>query len=136
MSWDLFVQDLPAQAKSVADIPDDFRPGSIGKRSEIIASIVSLIPKASFENPSWGLIDGSGWSVEINLGAEEECQGFAFHVRGGDIALGAVAMILQRLNLRAIDSQSGEFFVADGSAIESFRQWKTYRDQVLRDDLD
>ena len=131
MSWDLFVQDLPSEAKRVADIPSEFRPSLIGKRSEIIDGIISIIPTADFSDPSWGQIDGQGWSIEVNLGPEEKCRGFALHVRGGDAAVGAVAAILQRLNLRALDSQTGEFFVADESAVESFRQWKKYRDHVI-----
>jgi hypothetical protein len=130
MSWDIFVQDLPSEAKTAADIPSSFRPSLIGKRSEIIDRIIEIIPAADFTDPSWGLIDGEDWSIEVNLGQEEDCRGFALHVRGGDVAVGAVAAILRRLNLRALDSQSGEFFSADNNAIESFRQWRQYRDQV------
>ena len=132
MSWDIFVQDLPSEAKRVTDIPSSFRPSHIGKRSEIIDSITSVIPTADFSDPSWGLIDGQDWSIEVDLGQEEDCRGFVFHVRGGDVAVGAVAAILRRLNLRALDSQTGEFFVAGESATESFRQWKRYRDEVTR----
>lgn len=131
MSWDIFVQDLPAEPKTVADIPSSFRPSHIGKRSEIIDSITSIIPTADFSDPSWGRIDGQDWSIEVNLGQEEDCRSFVLHVRGGDAAVGAVAAILRRLNLRAIDSQTGEFFVAGESATESFHQWKRYRDQVI-----
>ena len=131
MSWDVFVQDLPSNVKTVADIPGSFRPSLIGKRSEIIDRIIGIVPSADFSDPSWGLIDGQDWSIEVNLGQEEDCSSFALHVRGGDAAVGAVAAILRRLNLRAIDSQTGEFFVAGESAIESFQQWKSYRDQVI-----
>jgi hypothetical protein len=44
----------------------------------------------------------------------------------------ALSAILRRLNLRALDSQTGEFFVADENSIESFQQWKKYRDDVTR----
>jgi hypothetical protein len=130
MSWDIFVQDLPSEAKRVADIPSGFRPSLIGKRSEIIDSIIRVIPTADFSDPSWGLIDGQDWSIEVSLGPEEECPGFTLHVRDGDGAVGAVAAILRQLNLRALDSQTGEFFVANESAVESFRQWKKYRGDV------
>ena len=132
MSWDIFVQDLPSEAKTVADIPSSFRPSLIGKRSEIIARIIGIIPSADFTDPSWGMIDGEDWSIEVNLGQEEDCGHFSLHVRGGDAAVGAVAAILRQLNLRALDSQTGGFFAADGDAIESFRQWRQYRDQVTR----
>ena len=131
MSWDIFVQDFPAEAKTVADTPSSFRPSPIGSRSQIIDIITSVIPTADFSDLSWGLIDGQDWSIEVNLGQEEDFRSFALHVRGGDAAVGAVAAILRRLNLRAIDSQTGEFFVAGESATESFQQWKRYRDRVI-----
>jgi hypothetical protein len=130
MSWDIFVQDLPSEAERVADIPTSFQPSLICKRSEIVESIIDVIPTADFSDPSWGLIDGQDWSIEVNIGPEEECRSFALHVRGGDAAIGAVAAILRRLKLRALVSQTGEFFVADQSANESFRQWKKYQDGV------
>jgi hypothetical protein len=131
MSWDIHVQDLPREAKCVAEIPADFRPGVIGKRQEIIDSIVTLLPSASFSDPSWGIIDGEGWSIEVNLGSDEECRGFGLHVRGGQVAAGVVAAILQKLKLRALDSQTGEFFVPGSEAVESFRRWRAFRDHVV-----
>jgi hypothetical protein len=130
MSWDIFVQDLPPDAKSVADIPADFKPASIGKRSMIIERIKEVVPTANFSDPSWGLIDGDGWSIEINIGANEDCDGFAFHIRGADAAVGVVAAILQHLKLRALDSQTGDFFVAGAEAIDSFGKWRAYRDHA------
>jgi hypothetical protein len=132
MSWDIFVLDLPSEAKTVADIPSNFRPSLIGKRSEIIDGIIDVMPTADFSDPSWGFIKGQDWSLEVNLGQKEDCDGFALRVRGGDAAVGAVAAILRRLNLRAFDAQTGEFFAAGESAIESFRQWRKYRDRVIR----
>ena len=131
MSWDLFVQDLPAEAKTVRDIPPDFKPRLIGKRTDIITAIQAVVPIADFSNPSWGVIDGDGWSIEINIGDKEECRGFAFHIRGGDAAIGVVDAILKRLNLRAIapGSDSG-FFEPGPKAVQSFEKWRAYRDQI------
>jgi hypothetical protein len=131
MSWDIFVQDLPGNAKAVSDIPADFRPASIGKRSKVIEKIKEVVPTADFADPSWGLIEGDDWSVEVNIGTNEDCHGFAFHVRGGDAAVGVVAAVLEHMKLRALDSQTGEFFVSGPEAIESFRKWRAYRDQVV-----
>jgi hypothetical protein len=88
MSWDVLVQDLPQEAKSTADIAPDFRPASIGKRSAIIEKIREVVPTADFSDPSWGRIDGDDWSIEVNIGTNEDCGGFALHVRGGTPPLG------------------------------------------------
>jgi hypothetical protein len=135
MSWDIFVQDLPRDAQTVKDIPKGFVPASLGQRSTIIAKMKEVVPSADFSDPSWGVIDGDGWSIEVNVGKREECRGFAFHVRGGDAAAGVVAAILEHLNLRALDGRTtGGFFVAGPEALESFRRWRAYRDQIASGD--
>jgi hypothetical protein len=133
MSWDIFVQDFPRDARTLEDIPEGYSPSSIGERSTVISRIKEVVPIADFSNPAWGLIDGDGWSIEVNLGDGEDCEGFAFHVRGGDEAVGIVAAILQHLDLRAFDAQTGDFFVAGPEAVESFRKWRAYRDRVVAD---
>jgi len=135
MSWDIFVQDLPKAASTIEEIPDDFTPRQIGKRSLIIAKIRQIMPAADFSDPSWGRIEGENWSIEINMGEDEECSDFCFHVRGSDEAAGVVAAILKELELRALDpAHETGFFTAGTDAVEAFRRWKAYRDQVVRPD--
>jgi hypothetical protein len=131
MSYDIFVQDLPPNAKTLEDIPADFKPASIGKRAHIIEKIQEVVPTTDFSDPAWGRIRGDDWSIEINIGHEENCSGLAFHVRGGDLSLGIVEAILRALNLRGLDPQAGGFFVARAEAIDSFRRWRAYRDQIV-----
>lgn len=78
MSWDVFVQDLPQEAKNAAYIPSDFRPAAMGKRSVIIERIREVLPTADFSGPAWGRIDGDDWSIEVNIGVQEECGGLPY----------------------------------------------------------
>jgi hypothetical protein len=130
MSYDIFVQNVPPNTKFVEDVPPDFKPASIGKRASVIEKIKEVVPGADFSDPAWGRIRGDDWSIEVNMGAGEECYGFVFHVRGGELSLGIVDAILQALNLRALDPQTGGFFVARAEATDSFRRWRAYRNQV------
>jgi hypothetical protein len=132
MSWDIFVQDFPKDLIHLEDFPEDFQPASIGKRSDIIKKIIEVAPNADFSDPTWGRIDGKDWSIEVNISEKEDCTGFAFHVRGGDTAASIVADILDRLKLRAADSQTGDFFVAGPPAIESLSKWRAYRDYIVK----
>jgi hypothetical protein len=133
MSWDIFVLNFPPEAKSVDEVPQDFQPTPIGNREEIIRKIKDVIPSTDFSNPSWGIIDGDNFSIEINLGDVEIVKDFAFHVRGGDEAVGTIAAILDKLKIRAFDPQSGDFFKAGDDALKSFQAWRTYRDHVIKD---
>ena len=62
MSWDIFVYDIPVDARSIDDIPESCVAGSIGRRSEIIEKIIEVVPFADFSKPEWGTIDGDGFS--------------------------------------------------------------------------
>jgi hypothetical protein len=119
MSWDIFVQDIPASISSVHNIADDYDPKPIGTRSHIIAQIQALHPIADFSDPSWGKLDGKNFSIELNMGDKEVLDGFTFHVRGGDEAAKVVKNILIHLGLRAFDpaSETGIFQTASDPAV-------------------
>jgi hypothetical protein len=131
MSWDIIAQDLPADVAAVAEIPDDFQPRPIGNRHQLIARIRKVVPQIDFTDPSWGIIEGDDWSIEVSIGEEDICNSIGFHVRGADGAVGAVAAILDELKLRAIDCQSSEFFTTGPETLESFQTWRRYRDRVV-----
>ena len=129
MSWDILIQDFP-DVRSVDDIPDDFAPEPLGPRSEIIARVTTALPAADFTDPAWGLVEGAGWSIELNLGSDDLCQSVMLHVRGGGDAVPAVATVIDSLGARGIDMQTSEFFDV-AAAQASFAEWQAYRDQVL-----
>jgi hypothetical protein len=131
MSWDISIQDLPADAATVADIPSDFKPSALGLRSELIVRIQELLPDVDFKDPSWGILDGGDFGIEFNMGDDDLCDGFMLHVRGGgSTAMTVVARLLEHLKLRGFDCQTGDFFQND-AAEDSFRQWQEYRDRVV-----
>jgi len=131
VSFDVFVQDLPRDARTIADIPDDFAPQPLGRRADILAGILRAAPGADFSDPAWGRIDGPGYSVEVNIGPEDPVQGFALHVRDGQEALLVVANILAELGLRAIapGTESGFFDLSELGI--AYSQWQAYRRQVV-----
>jgi hypothetical protein len=132
MSFDIFVQDIPLEAKSVEDIPDDFAPQPIGARSRVVAAIRKVAPEVTFARPEWGTIDGEGFSIEVSLGLDDPVMGFAFHLRGGEEGLFLVADILAELGVRAFapGTEAGLFEV--DRAGEAFSRWRSYRDRVAQ----
>jgi hypothetical protein len=134
MSFDVFVQDLPPSARSVAEIPGDFQPQPLGKRSLIIEAIKHVVPSANFSDPTWGTIDGKGYSIEINMGAADPVRSFAFHLRGGQEALFVVAEILAELRLRALAPGTESGFFDLGELQPAYARWKAYRNQMVNGD--
>jgi hypothetical protein len=131
VSWDLFIQDLPQGINSISEIPDHFRPQPLGPRHELISRIKELVPSADFSDPSWGVIDGPGYSIEVNMGAAEEVDSIGLHVRGGDLVVGLIADLLDQLKVRALDPQSDTGIFQRDEAVASLRRWREYRDQVV-----
>jgi hypothetical protein len=132
MSWDIFVQDLPTTARTIADIPDTFMPAALGKRSEIVQRIRAFAPTARFADPAWGTFEAPTFSVEFNLGSDELVQSFALHVRGDDAAAAFVSDLLARLGYRALDPQSASGLFEPGQVAEaSIRRWRKYLDEII-----
>ena len=130
MSWDICIQEIPGDIGSLDDIPNDFRPRPLGLRSEVIARIKQTLPQADFSNPSWGVLDQPGFSIEFSMGSADVCDGFTLHVRGGGVAVATIARLLDHLKLRGIDLQIPDFFSPE-AAEASFRDWQAYRDRVI-----
>lgn len=130
MSWDIFIMDLPADLMSVSDIPEDFKPKPLGQRSHLIRAILQIAPTADFSDPSWGRLQTDSFSIEISMGDGQIVDSIGLHVRGGDAAAGAVADIITHLELRAVDSSTGDFF-DPATAADSLRAWRAFRDQVI-----
>lgn len=132
MSWDLYALVLPAAMTNVSELPHGYDPPPLGSRAELRERITEAAPTATFSDPGWGNLRGPGYAIEINLGDDEPVSVVALHVRGTDEAVGAVAALLDRLGLRAIDTGSATgalFSAADGG--EHLAAWRAYRDQVL-----
>jgi hypothetical protein len=125
MSWDIFIQRFPDGATRVAEIPDTFTAEPIGRRDEVIAKIRSALPQAEFTDPSWGTLNGDDYSIEFGIGDDDLLYGVTLHVRGSDAVLPHISSVLHALDLRAIDSWTGEFFDPE-VAPHSLARWRIY----------
>src|SRR5262249_1698501 len=132
MSFDIFVQDIPAEAQSADEIPEDFEPKPIGSRDAVLAAIRRVAPEVNFASPEWGTYDGDGCSLEVGLGLDDPMNGFAFHLRGNEEGLFLVADILNELGVRAFapGTESGLFEVDRAS--EAFLRWRQYRHHIIK----
>jgi len=129
MSWDLFVQDW-GDVNSLDEIPDDFQPKPIGKRSKVIAQLKSAEPSIDFSNPSWGILENQHFSIEFNMGDSEELDSFAMHVRGDELAIPCIGNILSALELKAASGSTPYFFDIESSKADMAR-WTAFRDSII-----
>ena len=130
MSWDVFIQDLPVDARSVRDVPDSFQPRPLGSRGEVITRVTTRFPDADFSDRSWGRLHRATYSVDISLPDEgETINGVTLHVRGSDEAVDAVIALIDAIGGRAVDSWTGELF-DQAVALHSMRRWRAYLEEI------
>ena len=128
-SWDIFVQHLPADARSVTDIPDEYIGEALGKRDAVIEQIGSRFPDCDFSDPDWGRLIRADYAIDITMsGTTDEVTGMTLHVRGSDRAVDAVQEILDAVGARGLDSWTGEIF-EPSIALHSIRRWRAYLDE-------
>jgi hypothetical protein len=133
MSWDIFVQELPPTARTLGDVPEDFAPGPLDSRANLIRRIKEVAPTANFSDPAWGTLDTPSFSVEFNVGDKDPVQSLTLHVRGDDAAAAFVSDLLSHLGYRALDPQSESGLFEPGKVAEaSLSRWRAYRDQVTQ----
>ncbi|WP_299680633.1 hypothetical protein [uncultured Tenacibaculum sp.] len=129
MSWDLFIQDW-GNVNSLDEIPDDFTPKPIGKRSEIINKMREVEPTIDFSDSSWGKLENDQFSIEFNMGDKEKLYGFTMHIRGNEMVIPCIANILSKLSLKAADGSNPNFFDVENSK-NDIQKWITYRNKIL-----
>jgi hypothetical protein len=117
MSWDIYIQDLPA-VRSMAEVPADFKPKPIGEREDLIARIKEAIPFADLQDSDWIFVHGDDIDLSIQLHFEDASQVryMVVHVHGGDQSAACVGALLRHLGLRAHDTATGELF--DGFSLD------------------
>ncbi len=129
MSWDIAVQAPPVGQESLDGIRPGLPPRTLGRRDAIIEAIKTVCPHADFSDPAWGVIQGAGHCLEVNLGDDESVTGFAFHVRGGVKSPRVVEDILKQLNLTGINCHTRDVFRVEGTEL-NYRRWLRYVQQV------
>lgn len=133
MSWDLIVMDLPPRIKSIAEIPNSYKPRPLGTRADIIAKLSSIFPQTDFSDPSRGVLKVPGCLIEFSMDSQHEVDHFVMHVRGvGKECPKTVAHILAQLNMRALDTASelGLFEQDPDLRSKSFERWQSFRSHV------
>jgi hypothetical protein len=129
MSWDVFVQDLPPDVRSIKDVPDEYQPRPLGRRDEVIGRIRTVFPDVDFSDPSWGHLRQEGFAVDISMEEGDPVTGVTLHVRGSDDAVGAVVDLIAAIGGRGVDSWTGELF-DQAIAFHSIRRWRAYMEEI------
>jgi hypothetical protein len=130
VSWDIYLGRFD-NIESVADIPDDFEPQPLGSKGEVRQKLIAVLEGLTFDDTGWGMFEHDGGVIEVPLGDTDPVVGLTLFVRGTEATMPYVERVLAALKCRGIDCQTGEFYQPE-TAAQSFADWASYRDQVIR----
>ncbi|GAA3638268.1 hypothetical protein ACLIYM_05385 [Streptomyces fenghuangensis] len=129
MSWDVLLLSIPAGFDSVSDLPRDYSPAPVGDGARVRQALRTAVPEVELDDPSWGVLTGPTWSIELNIGDEDPVESVMLHLHGGgDDVLPVVFRIATALGCRPVDCSNGEF-LAEGDT-GGWHAFQAFRDRV------
>jgi hypothetical protein len=105
MSWDLFIQSIPAKYTRMAAIPEGFTPKPLGAQAKVIKAIRAVLPGILFEH-GFAAVESKHGTVEIDIGHEDPVACVALSCRGNEGILPLVRALVKALGGRAFDTSS------------------------------
>jgi hypothetical protein len=110
MSWDVFLQKFPQEARQPQDVPDNYVAPAIGSRAEVASALRRLFHDVESADDSFVTVQSSSFAMEIILGDEDPCSHLLLHVHTDGLeATKAILRIAKHLGLRAIDCSTSKF---------------------------
>jgi hypothetical protein len=132
MSWDVFVFKAPNHVGTVDQIAKDFEPEPLGAAADVRVRLRDATRGLDLSDTAWGQLNGSTWSIDLNIGSDDPVDSIMLHVRGtGDDLISIVVGIATAVHARALDISTGEFLTGDPGQIDGWHGFQRYRNQVL-----
>ncbi len=132
MSWDVMIYNTHGvKPPSISDFQEsDTKP--LGPAAEVRNKLSSLLPGIDWSEPTWGVYDGDGFSIEFNVGKDDPITSMMLHVRGGGDAISAIAAFVDPMGCVAIDCSSCDFLELDHISQPGWENFQAYRDKVIQ----
>jgi hypothetical protein len=132
MSWDVMIFNIrrspPPPFEKLEEV--DLQP--IGRADEVRRNIAAALPGVDWRDPTWGLYDGDGFSIEFNVGQDDPIQNMMLHVRGGGDAVSAIVTMLRAdPGWAALDCSTGQFLDPKSPSDEGWRGFQAFRDKIV-----
>lgn len=120
MSWDVLLLRLPGHVTSMEDVRSDDGTPPLGRKPWVLGAV----------HPTWGQVEGPGWSIELNIGSDDPVDSIMLHVRGsGDDALAPIFRLAAELGCRVLDCSEGDLISSPGET-SGWHAFQEFRDRV------
>ena len=109
MSYDVMVVKFAGKRPATPLDMQAAEVTSLGAAAQVRRSISVALPGTDWSDPTWGMFDGDGFSIEFNVGGGDPVGNIMLHLRGGGDALAAAARLATQMGCAAIDCQTDKF---------------------------
>jgi hypothetical protein len=131
MSWDVVVFNVRGKTPSLEQFEQsDCEP--LGPAAEVHQRISALLPGVDWSDPTWGIYEGDGFSIEFNVGKDDPIESMMLHVRGGGDAIAAITRFARPQGWSALDCSTGEFLDLENPSQAGWEGFQAYRDKVIK----
>jgi hypothetical protein len=133
MAWQVLLLKLPDALGSLAALPADYVPPSLGNAEHVAKRIAEAASGNDIELDSGErlvVLRNADFVIEAELGGAHEVDRVLLHVLGSEAALPLVGALAHALEATAIDCETDAVLDADAIVPDTLRQW-----QIRIDDL-
>lgn len=127
MSWDVVMLKEKIDTNN-----KDYQPPILGKRSDLISKLSEIFSNLDFTDENWGVMNGDGFSIEFNIGSEEDVYSIMLHIRGGGEPTKVIQKIMLEFDWESIDCSTGDFMDRNNISSESWTKFQTWRDKIFK----
>ncbi|MGH3390271.1 MAG: hypothetical protein ACRDOO_15490 [Actinomadura sp.] len=109
----------------------DHQPPPIGTRAHVHQALRAELPGADLDldDPTWGLLSGPSWGIELGIGEVEPVESVMLHVRGGGDVLPVISQIASALDCRPYDCSTGDLLAEHDTS--SWQVFQGFRDSAV-----
>jgi hypothetical protein len=136
LSWDVLLYSADGTPESLRALEDAVNSADtglpvIGEAPQLRRSISECAPSVDWSDPTWGILEGEGFSIEFNMGRENSIRDIMLHVRGAGDPISVIVAICKRLRCRALDTITSQCLDLATPSDKGWRDFQDYRDKVL-----
>ncbi len=113
MRWDVYAFRAPTGTRRLDDIPQGYRPPSVGSTADVIDVVRQVRPDVDATDSTWLVLQGEDHSIEVALGKGVQVHDVTFYVRGGHGAVAVILDVCRRLGVTPYETESGEVLHGD-----------------------
>lgn len=132
MSWDVLIHKFIDPAPTTIEEIDESKFLPLGPAAEVRQQISEHLGPVDWSDPTWGVLDGDGFSIEFNAGNEDPIDSIMLHVRGGGDAVAAIMAFVVPLGWKALDISAGGFINPLSPSDEGWERFQAYRDHAMK----